>query len=432
MAAEGPARPLSADDDDDEGVVGPYPGGDEDVVGYPEVEENEDVVGPYPGAEEEDDAVGPYPGGDDDDNVVGPYPGGDYEGAVVGPYPGGDDDDDVVGPYPGGDDEEYPDTDAQYESTSVAQSVPPAVAAPPPPAAPAAPPPPPPAPPPESRKWRPPDWSKPPVMHNPRLEAWENGRMARSMSLKGARYFIVGRNGEVADVIVPDSSVSRGHAAIINSSTATFVHDLDSAHGTYYDVGGRTMHVPKLGVRLAPSDEPTKLVEGASLRFGTVASTVFRVVGLEAATVKRWHPPPWASRPEGRPRCLEVRSNHVANPYLDHLAGGDVDETITLTGACTTFGRTASLVDIVVADASISRQHAAIIHSSDTPSQSFLVDLGSASGSYVDGERCPPGERPVRLVDGAVISLGVCPATYTFRAAKPAEAAASGGPKRKR
>ena len=210
--------------------------------------------------------------------------------------------------------------------------------------------------------------------------------------------------------------------------TATFIHDLDSAHGTYYDEEGRTMHVPKLGVRLDPSGEPTKLVEGATLRFGAMAATVFRIVGLQAETVQRWRPPAWAFKPERRSLRLEVRSNHVANPYLEHLAGGDVDETITLAASCTSFGRTAAHVDIVVADASISRQHAAIVHSSD--GESFLIDLGSASGSYVDADRCRP-EQPIKLVDGAVISLGVCPATYTFREHDEGGPSRGGG-KRKR
>ena len=184
------------------------------------------------------------------------------------------------------------------------------------------------------------------------------------MSLRGAPVFIVGRNGQQADVIVADNSVSRAHAAIINSSSATFVQDLSSAHGTFYDDGGRTAHIPQLGTRLDPQAAPTKLVEGATIRFGTYAATVYKIVGLQASTVERWRPPPWSAPPRAdRVLLLEVRSTSVSNPYLQHLAddGGDVDEVIAVSSACTIFGRS-SHADVVLREDSVSRQHAALLN----------------------------------------------------------------------
>ena len=81
-------------------------------------------------------------------------------------------------------------------------------------------------------------------------------------------------------------------------------------------------------------------------------------------------------------------------------------------------------------DESISRQHAAIVHDDN---ESYLHDIGSASGTFLNHERVRP-DQPVKLHDGAAISLGDCRATYTFRVAKAAAAgggAGSGG-KRKR
>ena len=326
--------------DDGDGVTGAYPASDELA------HEDEAVVGPYPGEQDEDAVVGPYPGEQDEDAVVGPYPGGGDDDD--NPYPNTDDQfgDDVVGPYPGGDEEDaYPDSDAQYGAypdtdeqyggaayDAIGPSAGPAAppAAPPGPAAhpqPAAAPPAPP--PPCVQRWHPPDWSKPPQLHQPKIEAYENGRCARSMSLRGSSFFIIGRNGQQADIVVADHSVSRAHAAIINSSSATFITDMDSAHGTFYDESGRTAHIPQLGVRLDPKGEPTKLVDGATIRFGTFAGTVFKIVGLQVSTVERWKPPRWAVPPRtDRALLLEVRSTSVRNPYLEHLAaeGGDVDE----------------------------------------------------------------------------------------------------------
>ena len=90
------------------------------------------------------------------------------------------------------------------------------------------------------------------------------------------------------------------------------------------------------------------------------------------------------------------------------------------------FGRSSAHVDIVVRHESISRQHAAILHAEK---DSYLIDLGSASGSFIDGERVP-SKQTRQLRDGAVITLGDCRASYTLVVTKPA--AGAGGQKRKR
>jgi pSer/pThr/pTyr-binding forkhead associated (FHA) protein len=288
-------------------------------------------------------------------------------------------------------DAQYPDTGAQYPDTDAELKAT--------------------APPPKAR-WRPPDWSKLPVMHKPRLEMFENGRSARSMTVGNSRCFVFGRNGQVADIVVPDNSLSRAHAALINSSSATFIQDLDSAHGTYVDFEGRSINVPQLGTRLKAGEEPTKLTEGATIRFGS-SNAVFRIVGLEHDVVQKWEPPRWAE-PPSKPCHLEVRSHAFSNPYLSHLAdeeGGDADELFALTGRCTLLGRSAAAVDVVLKDASISRQHAAVIHADGA---AFLQDLGSASGSFVDGVQVAANKAHA-LAEGAVITLGECKTTYTYR-----------------
>jgi pSer/pThr/pTyr-binding forkhead associated (FHA) protein len=301
-------------------------------------------------------------------------------------------------------DAQYPDTGAQYPDTDAELKAT--------------------APPPKAR-WRPPDWSKLPVMHKPRLEMFENGRSARSMTVGNSRCFVFGRNGQVADIVVPDNSLSRAHAALINSSSATFIQDLDSAHGTYVDFEGRSINVPQLGTRLKAGEEPTKLTEGATIRFGS-SNAVFRIVGLEHDVVQKWEPPRWAE-PPSKPCHLEVRSHAFSNPYLSHLAdeeGGDADELFALTGRCTLLGRSAAAVDVVLKDASISRQHAAVIHADGA---AFLQDLGSASGSFVDGVQVAANKAHA-LAEGAVITLGECKTTYTYRLT----AKGTGAVKRKR
>ena len=256
--------------------------------------EDEEACGAYPNT---DEAFGAYP---DTDEAYGAYPNTD----------------DAYGTYPNTD-EGYPDTDQQYAGAHEypdpeGPAAPSAPTAPPPPPGPAA------APAPASRRWAPPDWCKAPLLHKPVLEAYEGGVLKRTMRLDGRKFFIFGRNGAQADIILPDGSVSRAHAAIINSSSATFVQDLDSAHGTFLDATGRVLPVPQLGEKLDPEAPPTKLEEGATLRLGSCRSVVYRVVGTEHTTLERWTPPAWASEP-GRKVHFDVRLNDIANPYLAHL-----------------------------------------------------------------------------------------------------------------
>jgi integrin beta 8 len=325
-----------------------------------------------------------------------------------------------------------------------AQGAPPAArppAAQPPAALPASPPPAPAAsgygaaPPSASRpRWRPPDWVKPAVLHQPVLEMIERGAVSRSLPVGSRGVWVLGRHGGVADIQLDDPSISRAQAAILNSSSATFLADLDSAHGTWYDPDGRSIPVPQLGQRLG--SEPIQLQEGATFRLGS-SKAVYRVRGVHAEQLERWTPPPWAEPPQ-RKCFLQVRSNDLSNPYLVHLQDqeGDCEEELPLLIQCTVMGRKADLCDIVLTDGSVSRQHAVILHAeAGGRPESFVLDLGSASGTFVNAQRIAPN-KPFRLSDGDAISLGECKATYTFRvghpgARRPAGARETGGPKKR-
>ena len=103
------------------------------------------------------------------------------------------------------------------------------------------------------------------------------------------------------------------------------------------------------------------------------------------------------------------------NPYLAHAEGdaaaaADADEVVELAGRATVLGRTAALVDVVVRDESVSRQHCALVNAEDA---TFVHDLNSATGTFVDGFRATAGF--TRLHDGAVIMVGNCATEYTYR-----------------
>ena len=71
-----------------------------------------------------------------------------------------------------------------------------------------------------------------------------------------------------------------------------------------------------------------------------------------------------------------------------------------------TSGATYSIVTLP--HESVSRQHCAILHDEDT---TYVVDLGSAHGTYVDGVRLTADEH-LPLRDGALLSLGSAPVGY--------------------
>src|SRR5438270_12340 len=81
-------------------------------------------------------------------------------------------------------------------------------------------------------------------------------------------------------------------------------------------------------------------------------------------------------------------------------------------GSCF-LGRSASC-ELVLADAKVSRQHALVQCQNER--EFWLIDLGSANGTYLNGKRV---RHPGRLSDGDAISIAGF--TFTFRAPKAAE-----------
>lgn len=99
-------------------------------------------------------------------------------------------------------------------------------------------------------------------------------------------------------------------------------------------------------------------------------------------------PPSWASNPTQRAT----------------LWRSDTD-SVPLNTPYTVIGREAG---IQVADPSVSRAHAALVHHTD--GRLYLIDLASREGTWLEGERVPPN-KPVHVAPGAsrVLQLGTAP-----------------------
>ncbi|CAH0478894.1 unnamed protein product [Peronospora belbahrii] len=122
---------------------------------------------------------------------------------------------------------------------------------------------------------------------------------------------------------------------------------------------------------------------------------------IEPPTVP-FPPPTW---------CLHKppRSISLVDVYKDHvlIATHTVDQK-----AFYIIGRNAAVCDIVLSHCSISRRHASIVH--HEKGATYLVDFGSAHGTFVDGLRLT-ALQPTLVTNGAVLKFGASSRSYIFK-----------------
>uniref|UniRef100_A0AAV1US92 FHA domain-containing protein n=1 Tax=Peronospora matthiolae TaxID=2874970 RepID=A0AAV1US92_9STRA len=113
-------------------------------------------------------------------------------------------------------------------------------------------------------------------------------------------------------------------------------------------------------------------------------------------------PPTW---------CLHERPRSIAllDVYKDHLL---IETHIVDQKASFLIGRNAAVCDIVLSHCSISRLHATIVH--HEKGATYLVDLGSAHGTFVDGLRLK-ALQPTLVMNDAVLRFGASSRSYTFK-----------------
>ncbi|CEG47065.1 Nuclear inhibitor of phosphatase-1 [Plasmopara halstedii] len=113
-------------------------------------------------------------------------------------------------------------------------------------------------------------------------------------------------------------------------------------------------------------------------------------------------PPTWCMHEPPRTiSLLDVYKDHVL------IATHTVDQK-----AFYLVGRNAAVCDIVLSHCSISRLHATIVH--HEKGATYLVDLGSAHGTFVDGLRLT-ALQPTLVLHGSVLKFGGSSRSYTFK-----------------
>ncbi|MBA0839973.1 hypothetical protein Goarm_005654 [Gossypium armourianum] len=119
-----------------------------------------------------------------------------------------------------------------------------------------------------------------------------------------------------------------------------------------------------------------------------------------------WQPPDWAIEP--RPGVY----------YLQVVKEGQVLETINIDRRRLIFGRQYHTCDFVLNHLSVSRQHAAVVPHKNGSSYNlnsiYVIDLGSAHGTFVANERLTK-DTPVELEVGQSLRFAASTRTYILR-----------------
>ena len=250
-------------------------------------------------------------------------------------------------------------------------------------------------------------WAKPPENREPAVHIFVGGNQTKVVELRGLTHLVLGRQG---DIVIEDPSASRQHAAIVNSAGSTWLLDLKSAQGTFLG-DERVAPVPRLGTEVPPG-KPVALTDGQTIRLGASA-TVFQIRGVAEAEAEKWAIPAWCTLPTSAVTLLGGPKGNLRRD-ISSVRG-------------VVIGRSEERSDVAVPDGSVSRQHAAIVSDEDT---TYVVDLGSAHGTYVDGTRLAEGVY-TKVSGEAKLAFGTAPYSYTLRVSAPRAAGGNAAKRQK-
>jgi len=166
------------------------------------------------------------------------------------------------------------------------------------------------------------------------------------------------------DIVVPSPEVSREHARIVFENGRYYIEDLKSTNGTYLN----TMEVARESLN--------------HLDVITFGKTTDFIVLLRESD-----------------EAADARGAEIAEATFAPEGGGAA--SLRLTKPVTTVGRAAPS-DFIIDDPSVSKQHAQIERQ---PDRIRLMDLGSANGTFVNGNRITT----LTLEEGDVVAFAGSP-----------------------
>jgi ABC-type multidrug transport system ATPase subunit/pSer/pThr/pTyr-binding forkhead associated (FHA) protein len=200
-------------------------------------------------------------------------------------------------------------------------------------------------------------------------------------------HVVIGREATRASLVVGHPAVSSQHATVMLDRM--MVQDHGSTSGTY--VGGR---------QIAPN-QPVPIDPNGVIAFGPVplpVSLLGQIAQAAAGHPQAGTPPPQPVQAQQPPPPQEGAAPKKHRTIIGELNMGDVQAGVI------SIGRTPEN-KIVVAHPQVSSHHAQITTSGG---QIFLEDLRSANGTYVRGQRIPPGAK-VPVQNGEKVYIGPMP-----------------------
>ncbi|MFO0675438.1 MAG: FHA domain-containing protein [Polyangiaceae bacterium] len=200
--------------------------------------------------------------------------------------------------------------------------------------------------------------------------------MAKGEAAAAPGQILLGREPSRASLVVAHPAVSGHHATVMLDRM--MVVDVGSTSGVY------------LANQRIPPHQPTPLDPNGVVAFGPVPVPVSLSCTSPALRRKRLARRKSTAREAKRPASTARSSARLS---LDKLAG-----------AMITIGRTPDN-QIVVPHAQVSSKHAHIVNEGG---RLFLVDMGSANGTFVRGQRVPPNQK-IPVQNGEKVFIGPMP-----------------------
>lgn len=202
-------------------------------------------------------------------------------------------------------------------------------------------------------------------------------------------HVVVGRDAARASLVIAHAAVSGTHATVMLDRMA--VVDQGSTSGTYVN-----------GQRIPPQ-QPAPLDPNGVLAFGPIPVPVSLLVHVAQSVAAGGAAPAMAApgaAPSGAPPVAQA-SGEAPRKHRTVIGELSLEQ---LSSTVITIGRTPDN-QIVVSHPQVSARHAVILQQNG---QLFLEDKGSANGTFVRGQRVPPGQR-VPVQNGEKVYIGPMP-----------------------
>ena len=229
------------------------------------------------------------------------------------------------------------------------------------------------------------------------------------LTLQPGKAWTIGRDPG-CDVEVADPRVSRRHAVLEASTDGWVLRDAGSSNGTFLD-GARLTEAPVgsgLRIRLGGVDGPELVVDPVAPPEAAVPAAEAPAAEAPETPAKIEEPAPDATAPEASPPPVALPEASVPPAPAEPAApkppsGAEVTPPAAAAVAAPGRIRIGRAPDNDVAlteDLRVSRRHAELVRNADGTQD--LLDVGSANGTFVNGQRV----KSARLGEGDVVGIG--------------------------